>query len=144
MFLEFPNIGGDDIIENYAKKAIRNLLHANIDIHSRRLISEFPKDGIKCIGKLQSHFENMIFSDKSRYDRIFQQVTHKGGESAINYIKRFQNAHALTVLVGKSYYEDQLMLIFLDNFQQGGEYSDHIASHQAELIREENLLTKNH
>ena len=37
----------------------------------------------------------MTFADKSRYDRTFQQVTHKGGELAINYIKRFQNSRAL-------------------------------------------------
>ena len=61
------------------KKAIRKLLHANIDVHSRRLIAEFPKDGIKCLENLQSHCANMNFSDKSRYDRTFQQVTHKGG-----------------------------------------------------------------
>ena len=72
-------------------KDIRKNLHANIDVHSRSLIYEFSKDGIKCIEKLQSHCANMTFSDKSRYDRIFQQVTHKGGEYAINYIKRFQN-----------------------------------------------------
>ena len=47
--LSFPKIGGDDVIEDYAKKAIRNLLHENIDVHSRRFIAEFPKDGVKCI-----------------------------------------------------------------------------------------------
>ena len=52
VLLDYPKIGGDDNIEDYAKKAIRNLLHANIDVHSRRLIDEFPKDGIKCIEKL--------------------------------------------------------------------------------------------
>ena len=90
-----PKIGRDDIIEDYAKKAIRNLLHANIDVHIRILIGEFPKDGIKCIEKLKWYCANMTFADKSIYDRTFQQVTHKGGESAINYIKRFQNEHAL-------------------------------------------------
>ena len=79
------------------------ILHANIDVHSRRLIAEFPRDEIKCIEKLQSHCANMTFADKSRYDRTFQQVTHKGGQYAINYTKRFQNAHALSVLVGNSY-----------------------------------------
>ena len=59
------------------KKAIRNLLHANIDAHRRRLIADFPKDGIKCIEKLRSHCANMTFADKSRYDITFQQVTHK-------------------------------------------------------------------
>ena len=39
--------------------------------------------------------------------------------------------------------EDQLMHKFLDNFHQGGKYSAEIASHQAELRREENLLIKN-
>ena len=62
----------------------------------------------------------MTFTDKIRYDRTFQQVTHKGGESAINYIKRFQNAHALSVSVGNSYCEDQLMHTFLVIFNQGG------------------------
>ena len=45
VLLDYPKIGGDDVIEDYAKKAIRNLLHDNIDVHSRRLISEFPKYG---------------------------------------------------------------------------------------------------
>ena len=71
VLLDYPKIGGDDVIEDYTKKYIRNLLHANIDVHSRRLIAEFPKDGIKCIDKLQSYCANMTFSDKSRYDRIF-------------------------------------------------------------------------
>ena len=79
----------------------------------------------------------MTFENKSRYDRTFQQVTHKGGESAINYIKRFQNAQALSVSVGNSYSEDQIMHTFLDNFQQSGKYSAQLASHQAELRREE-------
>ena len=51
IIIDYPKIGGDDI-EYYAKKSIRNILHANIDIHSRRLIAEFPMDGIKCIEKL--------------------------------------------------------------------------------------------
>ena len=59
------------------------------------------------------------------------------GESAINYIKRFQNAHALSVSVGNSYSGYQLMHTFLDNFHKGGKYSAQIASHQAELRREE-------
>ena len=119
------------------KKAIRNILHEKIDVQSRRLIAELPKDGIKCIDKLQSYCANMKISDKSRYDRIFKQVTHKGGESAIIYIKGFQNTHVLTVSVGNIYYEDQLMHTFMDSFHQGGKYSAQIASHQAELRREE-------
>ena len=55
----------------------------------------------------------------------------------MNYIKRFQNEQALSVSVRNNYPEDQLMNPFLDNFHQGGKYSDQIASHQAELIVEE-------
>ena len=55
----------------------------------------------------------------------------------MNYIKRFQNTHALSVSVGNSYSEDQLMHTFLDNFHQGEKYSAQIASHQSELRREE-------
>ena len=79
----------------------------------------------------------MTFVDKSRYDKTFQQVTHKGGESAINYIKIFQNAQAFSVSVGNIYSEDQIMHTFLDNFHQSGKYSAQLASHQAELRREE-------
>ena len=53
VLLDYPKIRRDGVIEDYAKKTIRNLLRANIDGHSRRLIAEFPKDGIKCIEKLQ-------------------------------------------------------------------------------------------
>ena len=53
VLIDYPKIGGDNVIEDYAKKAIRKLLHAKIDVHSRGLISEFPKDEIKCIEKLQ-------------------------------------------------------------------------------------------
>ena len=137
VILDYPKIGGGDFIEYHAKKSSRNLLHANIYLHSRILIIEIPKDGIKCIKKLQSHSANITFADKIRYGRTFQQVTHKGGESAINYIKRFQNAYALSVSVGNSYSEDQLMHTFMNNFHQGVKYSAQIASHQAELRREE-------
>ena len=58
---------------------------------------------------MQLHCANITFAEKSRHDWTFQQVTHKGGESAINYIKRFQNAHAVSISVGNSYSEDQLM-----------------------------------
>ena len=62
VLLDYPKIGGD-IVKDYEKQDTRNLLHANIDAHSRRLIAEFPKDGIKCIEKLQSHCANMTFAD---------------------------------------------------------------------------------
>ena len=119
---DYPKLEQENI-NDYAKMAIRNLLHANSCIHSRRLIAEFSEDGIKCIQKLQSHCANMIFADKRGYDRTFQHVTHKGGESAIKYINRFQNAQALSVSVGNSYSEDQIMHTFLDNFQQSRKYS---------------------
>ena len=112
-------------------------------MHSRRLIAEFPGDGIKYIEKLQSHCANMTFSEKIRYDRNSHQVTYNGGKSEMNYIKRFHNAQALSVLVGNTYSEDQLMHTFLDKFHQGGKYSAQIASHQAELRREIKFTDKN-
>ena len=136
VILDDLKIGGDDI-EDYSRNTIRNILHSDIDVHSIRLIAEFPIDIINCIEKLQSHCANMTFSDKSRYDRTLQQVTHKVGQSTMNYIKIFQNAHALSIFVGNSYSEDQLMHIFMDKFHQGGKYSAQIASHQVELRREE-------
>ena len=60
----------------------------------------------------------------------------------MNYIKVFQDAQALSVSVGYTYSEDQLMHIFLDNFHQGGKYSAQIASHQVELRKEETFTDK--
>ena len=57
----------------------------------------------------------------------------------MNYIKKLQNAQALSVSVGKKYSKDQLMHIFFDNFHQGGKYFAQIAIHQSELRREENF-----
>ena len=63
VLLDYPKIGGDNM-NNFVKKAIRNLLHDNIDVHIRILIADFPVDGVKFIAKLQSHCANMTFSDK--------------------------------------------------------------------------------
>ena len=71
----------------------------------------------------------MTYDENNRYNRIFQQVKHKGGESAMNYIEIFQKSQALSVSAGNSYSEDQLMHTFMDNFHQGGKYSAQIASH---------------
>ena len=67
VIIDYPKIGGDDI-EDYSKNEIRNILHGNIDVHSRRLIAEFTMYEIKCIEKLQLHCTNMTFADKSRYE----------------------------------------------------------------------------
>ena len=52
VIIDDPKIGGYDI-EDYAKNIIRNILHANIDVHIRILIAKFPLDGIKRVEKLQ-------------------------------------------------------------------------------------------
>ena len=72
ILIDYPKIGGENI-KDFVKKSIRNILPTNIDVHTRRLISELPGDGVKCITKNQSHCDNMTFSGKSRYDRIFNK-----------------------------------------------------------------------
>ena len=66
----------------------------------------------------------------------FNRLHIKEGGYEINHIKRFQNAHTLSVSLGNSYSEDQFIHTFLDNFHQGGKYSAQISSHQAESRRE--------
>ena len=46
VLLDYPNIGGEDI-KHHVKNSIRDIIHANIDVHSRRLIVEFPGYGLK-------------------------------------------------------------------------------------------------
>ena len=78
VLLDYPKIGGENT-KYFSRKAIRNILHNNTNVYSRRLIVEFTGTEVKCIAKLQSHCANINFSDKVRYGRILQQVTHKGG-----------------------------------------------------------------
>ena len=61
----------------------------------------------------------------------------------MNYIKIFQNVQALSFSVGNNYSEDKPMQTFMDNFHQGGKYSAQIASHQAELRKEDKFTDKN-
>ena len=112
VLLDYPKIGRENI--KNSTKSIGDILHSNIDVHSRRLIAKFLVDVIKCIEKLQSHC-----AKKNRYDRIFQQITHEEGKYAMKYIKRFQNTQDLSVWVGNNYSEDQLIHTFLYNFHQG-------------------------
>ena len=72
VLLYYPKIGGDNI-KYFVKKAIKNILHANIDVRIRRLITEFPVDGVKCIETIQTHCSNMNFSDKSRCTGLFNK-----------------------------------------------------------------------
>ena len=77
----------------------------------------------------------MTFYVQISYNRLFQQVIHKGGESAINYIKRFHNTKALEISLQDSYYEDKLIHTLLDNIQKRGKESTQISSNQAESRR---------
>ena len=52
MITDYPELEGM-ILNIMQKRPFRNILHANIDVHRRRFISEFPMDGIKRIEKLQ-------------------------------------------------------------------------------------------
>ena len=49
VLLDYPKVGGENIKE-FSKKYTRNILHENIDVHSRRFIAEFPGDVIIFIG----------------------------------------------------------------------------------------------
>ena len=58
----------------------------------------------------------MTSSDKSIYYRILQQVSPKEGESAMSYIKIFQNAKDLSISLRNSYSEYRLIHIILNKF----------------------------
>ena len=113
-----------------AKKTTWNLFHAYIDAHSQILIDGCTGYGAQAISRLKCQCENMTFSGQSRYSRMFQQVLHKGGEPAINYIIIFHNAKSLAVSVGNIYTEDQLNQNFLDSLHKGRNYYAQIETHQ--------------
>ena len=52
---------------------MRNLLHANINVHSGILIAKLAIYGIKCIENLQSHCANMTFSEEVDMTGLFNR-----------------------------------------------------------------------
>ena len=102
--MDYPSIRGAEL-PYYAKNYTCNILHAYMYAHSKRLFDERPGDWVQDISRLQPQWKNMTFGDQSRYNIMFQKVFHKGGESAINYIKIFKNDKALEISVGNSYTE---------------------------------------
>ena len=80
---------------------------------------------------MQSHCANITFLKKVDTTGLFNKSDIKE-----------RNAQYLSVSVGNSYSEDKLTHTFLDNFHQGGKYYSQIASHQAELRREEKITDK--
>ena len=65
-------------------------MHTNIDVHSRRLIDEFPKDGINYIDKLQSHCAHMTFADKVDMIELFNKSHIKEGNLQSNTSRGFK------------------------------------------------------
>ena len=78
VLLDYQKMGGKHIKE-FETNVIRNFLHANIDVHGRRVIAELPIDGIKFIEKLQSHCANMTFSEKVYMTGFFNKSYKKEG-----------------------------------------------------------------
>ena len=75
------------ILQIMQKKANRKFLHTIIYVHSRRLIAELPKDGIKCIEKLQSHCANIFFSEKVDMKGLFNKSHIKEGNMKLITLK---------------------------------------------------------
>ena len=86
MFLmEYTSMRGEDFQDD-SKQATWKLLCAYIDTHSQSLIDYYSEGGVQAITRFQSQCTNKNFSGNSRYNRLFQQMVHKVGDSEINYI----------------------------------------------------------
>ena len=119
MLRNYPYIGGEDI-PNYSKRATWILLNAYIDVISQRLIDEYPGNGVQAIKILHYPCANTTFYDQSIYNRLFQKLIDKEGESEINSIKKEHNDKTLEISVVNSYFENQVMHTSLDFFHKCG------------------------
>ena len=78
VMLYYPKIGGNDI-EDYAKNSIRNLLHANIDAHSRRLIAELPMERKNALKNCNHIVQTRLFLTKVDMTGLFKRSHMKEG-----------------------------------------------------------------
>ena len=87
-------------------------------------------DGVGSLKRLKQQCAIITFADKQRFDQIFRQCSHRTGETANGYMKRFHAAKSLATSVNNLYTEEQLMHLFLDNFHNpGSKYSAQVAQH---------------
>ena len=80
LLIDYPYIRGEEL-PDYVKESSCNLLHAYTYLHSQRWLYECPGNGVQTISRFQYLCANMKSFDQSRYNIMFQQVVHKGGES---------------------------------------------------------------
>ena len=76
LLIDYPSIRREDFTY-YDRSSTWNLLHAYIDARSQILTNEYPGDGLQAISRLQSQCAKLTFSDKIRYNTLFQQVIQK-------------------------------------------------------------------
>ena len=80
LLMDYSSIRGGNL-PDYSKQATCNLSHACIDANRQTLIYKYTGDGLQAIMILQPQCENKTFSEKISYNRLFQKVVHKEGES---------------------------------------------------------------
>ena len=86
---------------------------------------------MQAISSLKSQCASITFANQIKYNRTYQKVVQKGGDSEIRYIKVFHNDKSLAILVVNTYTEYHLMHTLLQNFQQGQRYYVGIARNKA-------------
>ena len=127
----YPDL--DDGIDDWVDQALWNLLHDYADSDVKDLLEEHLGLGVIALARVQRHCAMVTFVDKKRYNKLFQAVTHKHRESALNYIKRFHKAKTMAASVGNKYSEEDLMQTFVDNFQSPGKYAAQQVQQHSEL-----------
>ena len=117
-------------MHDYISSALYNVLHGYVDAACQKLMMEHLGDGLESLRRLKQQCAIITFADKQRFDQIFKQCSHRTGETANGYMKRFHAAKSLATSVDNLYTEQQLMHLFLDNFHNpGNKYSAQVAQH---------------
>ena len=62
-------------------------MHANIHVHRRIFISDFPGDGVNGIAKIQSHCTNTTFGEKVGMTGFFNKSHIKEGSLQLIILK---------------------------------------------------------
>ena len=78
VLLDYPKIGGENI-KDFVKNSIGNLLCDNIDVYIRRLIAEFPVDGVTCIEDFSHIVPAWVFLTKVGMTGFFNKSHIKEG-----------------------------------------------------------------
>ena len=127
---DFPSITRPN--RDYINEAIWNVTRSLVHPRVCNLIEQHAGDGYAAWCQLQTQFDHISSADRTADDTAFKTTVHRRGESAFQFITRFQAAKNQALQSGNKYDDEDVIEHFLANFRHPGQYENAIRAIKVE------------